>query len=42
LWICVGILLAGAASIGMCVTGLKYLHELIESTIASTVLGAGG
>jgi hypothetical protein len=42
LWICAGIMLGGAASIGVCVTGLKYLHELIESTIASTILGAGG
>jgi hypothetical protein len=42
LWTCVWILIVGAASIGMCVTGLKYLHELIESTIAATVLGAGG
>jgi hypothetical protein len=42
LWICLWILVIGAGSIGVCVTGLKYLHELIESTIASTVLGSGG
>jgi hypothetical protein len=36
------ILLIGAGSIGVCVTGLKYLHELIESTVAATVLGGGG
>jgi|GEM_PF-1537820 len=41
LWICAGILLVGSASIGACVTGLKYLHELIESTVAATVLGGG-
>jgi hypothetical protein len=42
LWICVWVLIVGAASIGISVTGLKYLHELIESTIAATVLGSGG
>jgi hypothetical protein len=42
LWVAAGVLLAGSASIGVCVTLLKYLHELIESTVASTVLGGGG
>ncbi|HEY2833102.1 MAG TPA: hypothetical protein VGJ14_11810 [Sporichthyaceae bacterium] len=42
LWVAAGVLLAGTASIGVCVTLLKYLHELIESTVAATVLGGGG
>jgi hypothetical protein len=42
LWVAAGVLLAGSAGIGVCVTLLKYLHELIESTVASTVLGGGG
>jgi len=42
LWVAAGVLLGGAASIGVCVTLLKYLHELIESTVAATVLGGGG
>jgi hypothetical protein len=42
LWVAAGVLLAGTASIGVCVTLLKYLHELIESTVAATVIGGGG
>jgi hypothetical protein len=42
LWVAAGVLLAGSAGIGVCVTLLKYLHELIESTVAATVLGGGG
>ena len=41
-WVCALVLLAGAISIGVCVTALEYLHELIESTVAATVLGGGG
>jgi hypothetical protein len=42
LWTCVWILVVGAATIGLCVTGLKYLHELIETNIAYVVLQSGG
>ncbi len=38
LWICVLILVGGAMAIGGAVTGLKYLHELIESANAVGII----
>ncbi len=42
LWICVGVVLGGMASVGVCVTLLKYCHELIEAVAALKTLNVGG
>jgi hypothetical protein len=41
LWVCIGIVLGGMASVGVCVTLLKYCHELIESVAALKTLNGG-
>lgn len=42
LWACVAVLVMGALAIGGAVTGLKYLHELIEMAAAAAIVGSGG
>lgn len=42
LWACVLILAIGTLAIGGAVTGLKYLHELIEMAAAAAILRSGG
>jgi hypothetical protein len=39
LWACVGVMVGGAGGIGLCVTILKYCHELIETANAARILG---
>lgn len=40
--ICVAILVGGTLAIGGAVTGLKYLHELIETASAAAIIKTGG
>jgi hypothetical protein len=40
--ICVVVLIAGTLAIGGAVTGLKYLHELIETASAAAIIATGG
>lgn len=42
LWVCVGVVLGGMAGVGVCVTLLKYCHELIEAVAALKTLNVGG
>lgn len=42
LWACVAVILGGTAVIGVCVTILKYTHELIETAVADTILQGFG
>ena len=41
LWVCVGIVLGGMAGVGVCVTLLKYCHELIETVAVFKTLNEG-
>ncbi len=42
LWACVTVLIIGAGAIGAAVTGLKYMHELIEMAAAAAIIRSGG
>lgn len=39
LWACVAVMVGGTGVIGLCVTILKYCHELIETATAARILG---
>jgi hypothetical protein len=39
LWACVAVMVGGTGVIGLCVTILKYCHELIETAKAARILG---
>jgi hypothetical protein len=39
LWACVAVMVGGTGVIGVCVTILKYCHELIETANAARILG---
>jgi hypothetical protein len=39
LWACVAVMVGGTGVIGLCVTILKYCHELIETANAARILG---
>ena len=39
LWGCVAVMVGGTGAIGVCVTILKYCHELIETANAARILG---
>lgn len=39
LWACVAVMVGGTGVIGICVTILKYCHELIETANAARILG---
>ncbi|MGQ0464953.1 MAG: hypothetical protein ACT4QG_06495 [Sporichthyaceae bacterium] len=39
--VCVVVLVIGAGGIGAAVTGLKYLHELVETAAAAAILNSG-
>ena len=39
LWACVAVMVGGSGVIGLCVTILKYCHELIETANAARILG---
>ncbi len=41
LWACVAVMVGGTGVIGICVTILKYCHELIETANAARILGGG-
>ena len=41
LWTCIGIVLGGMATVGVCVTLLKYCHELIETVAVFKTLNGG-
>lgn len=40
--VCVAVLVVGALAVGAAVTGLKYMHELIETAAAAAILRSGG
>ncbi len=39
LWACVAVMVGGTGAVGVCVTILKYCHELIETATAARILG---
>ena len=39
LWACVAVMVGGTGVVGVCVTILKYCHELIETATAARILG---
>jgi hypothetical protein len=41
LWACLGVVLGGLAAVGVCVTLLKYCHELIETVTVFKTLNEG-